>query len=550
MTSLMRVSGGRDPGVVVTRSATVLCGQAAVNAVVAAGAASMILWLAPPGVDFSAHVYQLGLYVHHGFLLWTNYWYSGRYTFVDYSLIYYPLAALVGMKPLAVLSAAAAAAAFTVLLRRVWGDSALWPTRLFAVVVAGMFISASFPYGLGVGFGLVALLALLYERLVVFAIAVVLTLAASPLAFLFLVLVIGCVGLSWREVRRVRPVAIVLLACAALVLSWRLFPESGIYPFPSGELLAALAFCGAGALLTWRIPAARTLGLFFVAYAALCLLSFLIPSGAGENVDRLRYAAIPIMGLVLALRRWKPRPVAVAAFVLAGAWNLSPLVYNFAHSNSDPSAAPGFWRPAIGFLQRNLTPDYRVEIVDTVDHWEAAYLPQAGIPLARGWFRQEDFPQNELLYDQFSPRAYRRWLRSLGVRYVVLTTAPQDWSAHHEAALLRSGRSGLKVVFRSRNEKIFSLPHPTPIVTGPDHPTVTRFTQSSIVLRVQHPGRYRVAVHYSPYFAARGACVRRTNRGMTLLDVPRVGTFRLAFTLTPSRALSALTGISSSCAQR
>ena len=108
------------------------------------------------------------------------------------------------------------------------------------------------------------------------------------------------------------------------------------------------------------------------------------------------------MALVLALRGWKPWPIAAAALIFASAWNLSPIAYNLAHSDSDPSAARAFWRPTIGFLHHMFTPDYRVEVVDTVDHWEAAYLPRAGIPIARGWFRQNDFPQNELLYDRFT----------------------------------------------------------------------------------------------------------------------------------------------------
>ncbi len=87
-------------------------------------------------------------------------------------------------------------------------------------------------------------------------------------------------------------------------------------------------------------------------------------------------------------------------------------------------------------------PSYRVEAVDTAGHWPAVYLPTAGIPLARGWFRQDDFPQNALLYGELGPRTYLAWLRGLGVRYVVLTNAPPDYSARAEAALFRSGRSG------------------------------------------------------------------------------------------------------------
>ena len=34
------------------------------------------------------------LFLRHGFTLWDNYWYAGRYSFVGYSVLYYPLAAV------------------------------------------------------------------------------------------------------------------------------------------------------------------------------------------------------------------------------------------------------------------------------------------------------------------------------------------------------------------------------------------------------------------------------------------------------------------------
>ena len=68
------------------------------NAALAGLLASFIAWFGPPGTDFAAHVFQLHVYLQHGFALWTNYWYAGRYTFVGYSVLYYPLAALVGIR--------------------------------------------------------------------------------------------------------------------------------------------------------------------------------------------------------------------------------------------------------------------------------------------------------------------------------------------------------------------------------------------------------------------------------------------------------------------
>ena len=55
----------------------------------------------------------------------------------------------------------------------------------------------------------------------------------------------------------------------------------------------------------------------------------------------------------------------------------------------------------------------------------------------RGWFRQDDFPQNEVLYDHLTPRTYLTWLHRLSVRYVVLTDAHPDYSARNEIGAAR-----------------------------------------------------------------------------------------------------------------
>ena len=117
-----------------------------------------------------------------------------------------------------------------------------------------------------------------------------------------------------------------------------------------------------------------------------------------------------------------------------------------------------YWAPAAKYLHKHLTPSYRVEAVDTAGHWAAVYLPRAGIPLTRGWFRQDDFPQNEVLYDNLTGTTYRAWLRSLGVRYVVLTDAPTDYSSKQEALLIHNGRSGLIPVHNTRHMTIFEVP--------------------------------------------------------------------------------------------
>ncbi len=244
----------------------------------------------------------------------------------------------------------------------------------------------------------------------------------------------------------------------------------------------------------------------------------MIPSALGENVARLRYAAVPLSVLILSLRRWRPLPLCLGALALAVSWNVTPLAGQYLKGRDDPASKAAYWAPAIGYLHAHLKPSYRVEAVDTADHWAAVYLAGAQIPLARGDFRQDDFPQNKLLYDELDASSYGAWLRRLGVRYVVLTRAPVDYSARGEAALLRSGHSGLQPVFRTPNLTVLSVPHPRPILTGTAPARVLRLAGARVVVALSRPGRYRLAVRYSPYWHAEGACLSRAADGMTTIS--------------------------------
>src|SRR5207249_9226956 len=135
--------------------------EALLAAATAASLAAVLLWAGPPGNDLAAHLYQRALFLKHGFVLWNNFWYAGRYSFVTYSLLYYPLAAFVGIKLLALLSVTAAALAFAVVIGRAWGPAARWSSRAFAVLWAATVLSAEFPFALGAAFGLGAIWMLL-----------------------------------------------------------------------------------------------------------------------------------------------------------------------------------------------------------------------------------------------------------------------------------------------------------------------------------------------------------------------------------------------------
>ena len=100
--------------------------------------------------------------------------------------------------------------------------------------------------------------------------------------------------------------------------------------------------------------------------------------------------------------------------------------------------------------------------VDTAEHWAAAYFPDAGIPIVRGWYRQSDFPQNELLYDAtLGARAYDAWLRQHGgaVTSLVADAPPSTTAPARRRRCVRSGRSGLVLVNRfGASSSIYELP--------------------------------------------------------------------------------------------
>jgi hypothetical protein len=513
----------------------------------AASLAALLIWLGPPGNDLAAHVYQRTVFLHHGFQLWNNFWYGGRYSFVTYSVLYYPLAAVFGIRALAIISIGIAALAFAIVVCRQFGPLARWSSRTFAVVWSLLVISAAFPFALGFALGLLALVALQAGRRWWFGILAVLTVAASPLAFLLLAIFLAGIGLGMLERGRrlIAPAAILLFVSGCQFLLMRAFADGGRYPFSEFELMCILTFCVLGALLTWRVEYARALRWFFIAYGVVSLATYAFTTPLGENIARVRLIALPIAVLVLSLRRWRPLPVAALVLVLAAMWNLGPHAWALSRSAREHEAASAlYWAPAAKYLHKHLTPSYRVEAVDTAGHWAAVYLPRAGIPLTRGWFRQDDFPQNEVLYDNLTGTTYRAWLRSLGVRYVVLTDAPTDYSAKQEALLIRNGRSGLIPVHNTRHMTIYKVPNARPIVTGQGPARMLRLGQTQMVMEVGSPGHYRVAVRYSPYWSAvnKTGCVSKGEDGMLRVDAQRRGRIVLQFKAKATRVLAAMVG--------
>lgn len=521
--------------------------EVSVAALLAALSAAFLVGVGPPGGDAPAHLYRT-LLVREGFPLWDNLWFAGQYPLASYSLLYYLPAALVGNEPLVFAAAVISAALFASLVEREWGDVARWPARAFAVVACGPLFTGTYSYALGLASALGSVRALQAGRTWPAVGAAALTLGFSPLAFVFLCLLLAALVVAQGRLPA-RTVAVggslLLLAglqAAALVV----FPTDVVYPFRLWELLAVLGVSFLGAVLAGRSRGGRVLAALFVLWAAASLAAYLVPSPIGENVTRLRSIVFPLMLLAALLARFRPRWLAVGALVAALAYNVAPYASAAAAREDVRPAREAFWKPVLAFLEGHSSPGFRVEVVPTLDHWETYWLPRAGFALARGWYRQIDFGENRVLYrTPLEPGAYRRWLRRMGVRFVVLPNTRLGYKgADREARLLRSGRSGLVQVYAERNATIYELPGAVPILTGAALARITELGHASVEGWTAAPGVYRLRLRYTRYWQLReGAlCVDRAPDGMTLLRVRRSGRFALAVEESPAAVLRTVLG--------
>jgi hypothetical protein len=502
---------------------------------VAGTLAVLLLTLAPPTGDAPSHLFQTWLYRHGGFQLWNNLWYAGRYEFVSYSVLYYPLAAHTGELPVLAVAAVVLAASFAAVSVREWGRAARGPAVAFACTTPFVLIvSGSYPFTAGAACAMVALLALQRRRRGLFAAAVVATLGFSPLAFAVLLALLAGLLLGHPEPiaaarRQWMALGVVVVALLAGVLLQRAFPSGGIYPYNATDALVVVLFSLAGLYVTGRSPRARSLRMLFIAYLVLNLVAFLFKSPVGSNATRLfAVAGAPLLWLAANVSRQRSRAIVLPLLAATAALQVGPWIRDAYSAWGNPAESAAYWRPAVAYLRGQGDDQHRVEAVATWGHWEAYYLARAGFPLARGWFRQDDFPENRVLYrNDLTATAYDHWLRLLGVRFVVLPDAALDYSSVAEARLLESGLSGLQLVFQSAHFRIYELPYPAPIVSPPpgEHARLVRLGSSGVEFTASGPGIYLVRVRYTPYWKPDGmaACVERGPDGMTEVEAPTAG---------------------------
>jgi hypothetical protein len=525
------------------------------------------------GVDDAAHRYQASVFSVDGWTAWDNYWYAGRYGVVNYSLLFYPLASVVGVVAVAVFAVTVSSGLFAVIVMHQWGRPARWSALLFALSVPALLAAGQYPFALGTAFSLLALLAAQRDRPWLLVAAALATALSSPLAFAFLIVTLGGLLLgsgstgALRSARVAFPLCAILLMLAAEVAVYQAFPGGGRFPYPAADLVGITAFALVGVVLARGSELTRPLAGLFFSYLVIAWCAKLFPSPLGGNATRLLdYAIAPMLALVIAVRGGHARALGVLALSVAIAWQAAPFVQNLANSYGEQAQAASYWQPVIAFLHepgRHDPANFRVEIVSTARHYESYYLTRGeGEAIPRGWYRQNDFPSNGVLYDRtLSAGAYERWLRLMGVRYVFLPNAELDGSAQAEAALLRSGHSGLREVPISKDFRAFELPDATPLLTLDSarpgatalagEARVLRETREQFWLSLPVAGTYLLRIHYSPYWRVddpSAACVEPGPHGMTQLRVVDPGPLRLRIDVNARSMLNVVGGARSGCA--
>lgn len=504
-----------------------------IGALVTAVVAALLLTFGPAPGDAPAHLYRTWL-VHQGALLWDNLWFAGHYPLASYSFLYYLVAAVVGNLPLVFVSAVVSPALFASIAYREWGDAARWPSRVFAVLAAAPLFTGLYSYSLGFTAMLAALEAFQKGKLWLAALFAALTLGFSPLAFVFLCVILAAVFVAHRRfTRRTLVISGTLGTIAAAGLAVMIvFPSNGVYTFNPVDFGSALGTCAVGTLLARRAPRARALMAFFVIWGVASIVCYMFPNPVGDNITRLRAFVLPVMLLTAILVRFRPRWLVVVALGVALGYNVVPYLMLIPYRLDGRPTTQRFWAPALGYVKSGSEPNYRIEVVPTAAHWESYWVPHSGLALARGFYRQLDIADNPMLFHKrLTPTTYVAWLRSEGIRYVLVPATKLDpFFGPAEARIVRSPATGLHPVFTSVTGTVYELPDASPILTGPAPSWLTSLGHETLSGWISAPGRYFLRIRYSPYWhvGPRGEyCVAKGRDGMIELVARRAGPFSL-----------------------
>jgi hypothetical protein len=555
----------------------------------AALAAAMLAWNPQVG-DLAAQVFRTELFQRGGLAIWNGSWYGGHYT-LTYSVLFPPLAALLGPRLVGTVAVVASSYFFDRLVRDRWGEAARWATLWFAAGVVTLLADGQLTFALGVSFGLAALRALQQQRTPWALAASAACALSSPVAAAFLAGVVfagACdpavqlqrISRGWHGVwggrgrtvarpqrppiphDRTRGPAAAWVASVALALTLipnLAFPESGQFPFAFSSYVAIPLWCVGALLLTRGLAVEeRQLRRVLVAYVLAATVLVLAPNPLGGNAVRLGalFGGPVLAAVMLAHRPRLSRPsMLLLSLALAGGlyWQVTASVNQIARSVGDPSTASTYFAPVSTWLRDHAGRAARIEVPPTANHWESAYLAPE-FELARGWLRQLDTTRDDVFYgggdEVLTDRSYRVWLHANAIRYIALPDAPLDYSSAAERRLILGSPPYLEPRWSGTHWRVYEVRDPAPLVQplGSGAADVRSVGHSGFTLDVARPGEFLVRVAFTPYWSiARGSGCLVRHGEWTVARASHPGIFRVAADFSLSRAWNAVTGARKTC---
>lgn len=544
-----------------------------------AGALGVAYLILPAmGSDLAAQVARADFFAAHGATPVDLRWYGGVQQF-GYSLLAQPVMALLGVRLTGVLALVAAATLFAALLVRTRVPRPLLGSLVGVITIAGNLVSGRITYGLGVAFGLAALLALTWRPtpsgiprptptsrqnepdpaagqnepdpavgrdgidavparvggrwpLVLAGVGALLASATSPVAGLF----VGLAGVALLLSRRYADgLTLAVTAALPLGVTALLFSDGGWMNISRTDTIRATVT----ALLVAALVGYQPVRIGALLAAGGVVAAALVHTPVGLNATRLATMfALPLLAAAAhrpawlePARRWVGG-VALAVLLAVVCWWQPPVVPADLRSIGDPTNARGYFAPLRAELdRRGLTG--RLEVPPTRNYWEAARLGE--VPLARGWLRQADIDRNPLFFTTvpgatgtgvpLTVDSYRAWLDDNAVQYVAVPDAPLSWVGRAEADLVDGGLPYLTEVWSDRHWRLYAVTDPTPLVGVPGE--LLHTDGASVTFRTTGAATVPVRVRHSRWLTASGDATVSADGNWTAVTVPRAGTYTL-----------------------
>jgi hypothetical protein len=361
------------------------------------------LILPPMGSDLAAQVARADFFAAHGPTLVDLRWYGGVQQF-GYSLLAQPVMALLGVRLTGALALVAAATVFAALLVRTQVPRPLLGSLVGVVTIAGNLVSGRVTYGLGVAFGLTALLALTWHGsgasscrsdaaasagqanraggdsvrpsaaggwrpLALAGAAALLASATSPVAGLF----VGLAGVALLLSRRYSDgLTIAVSAALPLGVTALLFGDGGWMNISRTDTVRAMVT----ALLVAALIAHRSVRVGALLAAVGVVTAALVHTPVGLNATRLTTMfALPVLAAAARPPAWLARPMRSGS---PSDDALKPSLSGAGHSEAGPSGggdAPASRLGTSSWRFRLLKPIVLAALLAAVCWWQPPVVP-------------------------------------------------------------------------------------------------------------------------------------------------------------------------------